>query len=244
MIRDLYNPHRPHLGRDLFRSWHARVQAAVFVFIFELMFLVAAPALAQQQPPPTQSKPPAEATKDAPKDATPLKKAVQEKKVITEEDLAKPAVPLDFSNADEGEEINPLCDPSCEDELRAEMGFTPGRELEFRNQLTLARHEIGSDKAWNSMLESGIRAAGLFCDLHRNKAAMDAFRPVPKAARDEINLHYIDRDREYAGQYRNFEGQVNERITAIQKFAPIRARIMQYEWSTAVNRACPDVKLP
>jgi hypothetical protein len=244
MIRDLYNLHRLHRGRDLFRSWHAEMQAAAFVFIFELMFLVAAPARAQQQPTPPQSKPPAEAPKDAPKDATPLKKAVHEKKVITEEDLTKPAVPLDLSNADEGEEINPLCDPSCEDELRAEMGFTPERELEFRNQLTFARHEIGNDKAWNSMLESGIRTAGLFCDLHRNKAAMDAFRPVPKAARDEINLHYIDRDREYAGQYRSFEGQVNERIAAIQKFAPIRAKIMQYEWSTAVNRACPDVKLP
>jgi hypothetical protein len=169
---------------------------------------------------------------------------VQEKKVITEDDLAKPAVPLDLSDADEGEEINPLCDPSCEAELRAQMGFTPGRELEFRNQLTLARHEISYDKSWNSMLDSGIRAAGLYCGLQRNRAAMAAGRPVPKAARDEINLRYIDRDREYAGQYRDFEGQVNERITAIRRFAPFRATIMQYEWSTAVNRACPDVKLP
>jgi hypothetical protein len=242
MIRDLNNLHGLNRGRDFFRSWFARTQGAGFVSIFALLFLVAATgsALAQQQPAPAQSKPPAE----APKDATPLKKAVQEKKVITEDDLAKPVEPLDLSDADEGEEINPLCDPSCEDELRAKMGFTPGRELEFRNQLTLARYEIGNDKAWNSMLDSGIRAAGLFCGLHRNKAAMDASRAVSKAARDEINLHYIDRDREYAGQYRNFEGQVTQRIAAIRGFAPLRATIMQYEWSTAVNRACPDVKLP
>lgn len=242
MIRELDNLCGLYGGRDFFRSLLARTKDAGSVSIFALIFLFAATgsALAQQQPAPAQNKPPAE----APKDATPLKKAVKEKKVITEDDLAKPPEPLDLSDADEGEEINPLCDPSCEEELRAEMGFTPERELEFRNQLTFARHEIGNDKAWNSMLDSGIRAAGLYCDLHRNKAAMDAGRPVSKAARDEINLRYIDRDREYAGQYRNFEGQVTQRIAAIRGFAPLRATLMQYEWNTAVNRACPDVKLP
>lgn len=242
MIRDLNNLYGLYGGRYFLRSLLARTKGAGFVSIFVLIFLFVAtgPALAQQQPAPAQNKPPAE----APKDTAPLKKAVHEKKVITEDDLAKPAEPLDLSGADEGEEINPLCDPSCEDELRAEMSFTPERELEFRNQLAFARHEIGNDKAWNSMLDSGVRAAGLHCDLHRNKAAMDAGRAVSKAARDEINLRYIDHDREYAGQYRNFEGQVTQRIAAIRQFAPLRATIMQYEWSTAVNRACPDVKLP
>ena len=234
MIRNL------HPGRCSFRFRLAQNQAATFTFVFLLILLFAAPIHSRQQPAPAQTKPPAE----APKDATPLKKAVHEKKVITEEDLAKPAEPVSLSDADEGEEINPLCDPSCEADLREQMGFTPERELEFRNQLTFARHEISNDKAWNSMLDGGIRAAGLYCELHRNKAAMDAGRAVPKAARDEINRSYIERDREYAGQYRSFEGQITQRIAAIQRFAQFRATIMQYEWSTAVNRACPDIKLP
>jgi hypothetical protein len=237
MIRNLHNL---HAGRDFFCSRLARTQAAAFVFIFVSIFLLGAPAYAQQQPAPAQTKLPAE----GPKDATPLKKAVQEKKVITEEDLAKSAEPISLSDADEGEEISPFCDLSCEAELRAQMGFTADRELEFRNPLTVARHEISSDKAWNSMLDNAVRAAGLYCDLQRNKAAMAANRPVSKAARDEINLHYIDRDREYASQYREFEGQVNERITAIRRFAPLRATVMQYECNALVNRACPDIKLP
>jgi hypothetical protein len=241
MIRNLHILRGFHGGREFFRSRLARTQAAAFVFVFVLILLFAASAPAQQQQPaPAQTKPPAE----APKDATPLKKAVQEKKVITEEDLAKPAMPLDLSDIDEGEEINPLCDLSCEAELRAQMDFTRERELEFRNQLTFARHEISSDKAWSSMLDSAVRAAGLFCDLHRNKAAMEEGRAVSKASRNEINYHYLERDREYAGQYREFEGQVNERIAAIRRFAPFRATVMQYEWSTLVNGACPDVKLP
>jgi hypothetical protein len=234
MIRNL------HSGQCSFRFRFAQKQGAGFTFVFFLVLLFATPIHAQQQSAPAQTNPPAE----APKDVTPLKKAVHEEKVITEEDLAKPAAPLDLSESDEGEEINPLCDPSCEADLREQMGFTPERELEFRNQLTFARHEISNDKAWDSMLDSGIRAAGLYCDLHRNKAAMDAGRAVSKAARDEINRSYIDRDREYAGQYRNFEGQVTQRIAAIQRFAPFRATLMQYEWITAVNRACPDIKLP
>jgi hypothetical protein len=121
------------------------------------------------------------------------------------------------------------------------MGFTPERELEFRNQLTLARHEISYDKSWNSMLDSAIRSAGLYCNVQRNRAAIDAGRAVSKAARVEISHQ---RDREYAGQYRDFEGQVTQRIATIRRFAPFRATIMQYEWSAAVNRACPDVKLP
>ena len=237
MIRNLKNLFR---SWNFVRSWCAQTQAGAFSLILVLMILSPASAYAQQQPPPAQTKAPAE----APKDATPLKKAVRQKKVITEEDLAKPAEPLTLSDADEGEEINPFCDPSCEAALRAQMGYAPEREAEFRNQLTLAWHEISSDKAWNSMLDSGLHAASLYCDLHRNKAAVEANRVVSKAARDEINLHYIEHDREYAGQYRNFEGQVTQRIAAIQRFAPFRATVMQHEWTTLVNRACPDVKLP
>jgi hypothetical protein len=232
MIPDL------HRSRNLIRScW---LQAHTAVALIFLLMILATPAPARQQPASAAAKPSVE----APKDAKPLKKAVREKKVITEDDLAKPAERVSLDDADEGEEISPLCDLSCEAELKAQVGFTPERELEFRNQLTFARHEISSDKAWNSMLDSAIHAAGLYCDLHRNKAAVEANRVVSKAARDEINLHYIEHDRDYASQYRNFEGQVTQRIAAIRRFAPFRATVMQYEWSTLVNRACPDVKLP
>ena len=105
-----------------------------------------APAPAAQQPAPASPKPSGETPKDAK-----LKQGVHKKKVITEDDLAKPAERVSLSDAD-GEENNSICDLSCEAELRAEMGITPDRELEFRNQLTLARNEISNDHSWNSLL--------------------------------------------------------------------------------------------
>jgi hypothetical protein len=99
-----------------------------------------APTPAAQQTPAPLSKP----SIPTPSETTPLQKAVHQKKVLTEEDLAKPDKAISPSDFD-GEENNPLCDLSCEADLRAQMGFGPEREAEFRNQMTLARHDIGDD---------------------------------------------------------------------------------------------------
>ena len=89
---------------------------------------------------------------------TPLQKAVHQKKVITEDDLAKPARVISLSDL-EGEENNPTCELSCEAELRAQMGFGPERDAEFRSRLTLARHEIGDDRLWSTTLQDALQAA-------------------------------------------------------------------------------------
>ena len=232
------------------RFWLAQSSAEVYLRLVLLIFFFAGTSQAtsppQSQdsdskpaPAPAQSKP---STATSP-EATPLKKAVHEKKIITEDDLAKPAKPLSFRDAEE-EENDPLCDSSCEAELKAQMGFTPEREFEFRNQLTFARHEISSDKAWNSMLDSALRAAGLYCDLQRQKAQIVAKGTVSQVTLNEIHARYYEREQNLSSQYRNFEGQVTQRIAAVQRFAPFRAMVMQFEWSAAANHACPDFKLP
>jgi len=198
-----------------------------------------APAPAAQQPDPASPKSSGEASKDA----KPLREAVHKKKVITEDDLAKPAEPVSLSDAD-AEENNSICDLSCEAELRAEMGFTPDRELEFRNQLTLARNEISNDHAWNSLLGSALDAARGYCDLQRHKAEILAKGNVAEPLRNNVTAEYAPRERELSSQYRNSEGYLTQRIAAVRRFASFRATIMQYEWDDAVNRACPDFKLP
>jgi len=198
-----------------------------------------APAPAAQQPATATSKLPTE----TPKDSAPLKKAVHDKKVITEEDLAKPEKPLKFSDADE-EENSAICDLSCEAELKSRMGITHDRELEFRNQLTLARNEIANDHAWNSMLDGALHAASSYCDLQRQKAEILSKGDASDLARSMVNSRYANRERDLSLQYRNSAGQVTQRISAVQRFAPLRASVMQYQWDDSINRACPDFRLP
>jgi hypothetical protein len=198
-----------------------------------------APVPAAQQPPATSptSSPAASA------DSKPLQKPVHQKKVLTEEDLAKPAKPISLSDLD-GEENNPVCDLSCEAQLRSQMGFGPEREAEFRNQLTLARHEIGADRVWNDALQSALRAAGDYCDIQSQKTKILGKGIAAPYTRDNVNSRFAERERKLALQYRESMGLLTQRREAIQRFALFRATVMQYQVSEAAARVCPDYPLP
>jgi hypothetical protein len=196
-----------------------------------------APAPSAQQPPPASTTP-APAT---PGDSTPAQKPVHQKKVLTEDDLAKPTKAISLNDLD-GEENNPVCDLSCEAELRA--GFGPEREAEFRNQLTLARHEIADDKLWNSNLQSALQAAGDYCEIQRQKAKILGNGNAPQYVRDDVNHRFSDREGKLLVQYRNSSGLLMQRIQVVQGFVPFRATVMQYQVSEATARVCPDYNLP
>jgi hypothetical protein len=247
-------------GVILFRQWLliARVSGAHSIFVCALLLIVsssataAAPFKASQDPnakpapaPSAQQTPAASsnAVPRAPTESTPLQKAVRQKKVITEEDLAKPSKAISLSDL-EGEENNPTCDLSCEAELRERMGFGPEREAEFRNQLTLARHEIGDDKVWTSTLQSALEAAAGYCDVQRRKAQILGKGVVSQYVRDDLSQRFADRQGKFVSQYRNSSGLLTQRIHAVQRFAPFRATIMQYQVSEATTRVCPDYTLP
>lgn len=198
-----------------------------------------APAPAAQQPPPVSSTP----SPATPNDSTSLQKAVHQKKVLTEDDLAKPAKPISLNDL-EGEENNPICDLNCEAELRAAMGFGPEREAEFRNQLTLARHEIVNDKVWNYTLQSALQAAGDYCDIQRQKAKILGNGTVAPYTRDTVNSRFADREHKLILQYRNSSGLLTQRIQTVQRFASFQATVMQHHLSEATARVCPDYTLP
>jgi hypothetical protein len=198
-----------------------------------------APGSPGQQPPAAASNPSSHASADS----TPLRKAVHQKKVITEDDLTKPAKPITLSDL-EGEENNPTCDLSCEAQLREQMGFGPEREAEFRNQLTLARHEIGDDGIWNSHLQSALRAAGDYCDIQRQKARILGKGVVSQYLRDDVSHWFSEREFKLTSQYRESTGLLTQRIQAVQRFAPFRATVMQHQVSEATARVCPDYTLP
>jgi hypothetical protein len=176
-------------------------------------------------------------------DRTPLQKAVHQKKVITEDDLAKPARVISLSDL-EGEENNPTCDLSCEAELRAQLGFGPEREAEFRNQLTLARHEIGDDRVWGTTLQDALQAASGYCDIKRQIEKIVGKGVVSEYIRNDVHSRFADREGRLSSQYRNSAGLLTQRIQAVQRFAPLRATVMQYQWNEATARVCPDYALP
>ncbi|HXY23500.1 MAG TPA: hypothetical protein VEI73_02545 [Candidatus Acidoferrum sp.] len=238
------------------KSKNARVAALVFSFLILFSFNVAssragrprqsqdpnskpAPAPAAHPVAPAQTKPSSETAQEA----APLKKAVHEKKVITEEDLAKPGKPLKLSEG-EDEESNSICDLSCEAELKAQMGVTKDRELEFRNQLTLARNEIGNDRAWNSMLDDAFRAASSYCDVQRQKAEILSKGDSSGYARYMVNDRFAKKQSDLTVQYRNYADLAKQHISVVQRFASFRATIMEYQWNDLTNRACPDFQLP
>jgi hypothetical protein len=196
-----------------------------------------APAAQQSSSAPSNSSP------AAPTDSKPLPKAVHQKKVLTEDDLVQPPKPISLSDLD-GEENNPMCDLFCEAELRSQMGFGPEREAEFRNQLTLARNEIGSDRVWNDALQSALRAAADYCDIQNQKAKILGKGNAAPYVRDNVNSRFAERERRLALQYRESTGLLNQRVEVIQRFAPFRASVMQHQMSGAAARVCPDYPLP
>jgi hypothetical protein len=197
------------------------------------------PVPAAQQPAAGSSNFPAHEASES----TPLQKAVHQKKVITEDDLAKPARSISLSALD-GEENNPACNLSCEAELRAEMGFGPEREAEFRNQLTLARHEISDDRVWTSTLQDALQAASGYCDIQRQIEKIVGKGAVSEYTRNDVRSRFAEREGKLKSQYRNSAGLLTQRVQAVQRFAPFRATVMQYQWNEATARICPDYTLP
>jgi hypothetical protein len=198
-----------------------------------------APASPAQQPPAASA---ASSSRTAPA-STPLQKAVHQKKVITEDDLAKPAKPITLSDLD-GEENNPTCDLSCEAELRSEMGYGPEREAEFRNQLTLARHEIADDKVWSYTLQTALHAADGYCSIQRQKAQIFGKGEVSEYVRNGVNSQFAERERGFVLHYRESAGLLTQRIQGVRRFAPFQATVMQYQWNEALARVCSDYTLP
>jgi len=50
------------------------------------------------------------------------------------------------------------------------MGFGPEREAEFRNHLTLARHEIGDDRVWRYDSARCVAAASGYLRHQANRS--------------------------------------------------------------------------
>jgi hypothetical protein len=231
-----------------FQMRRALTQRAKYLLVLIPLFVVGwhvSVAATQSSENPSAKTAPAPAAPQpaASAESKPLQKAVHEKKVITEDDLAKPAKPISLKDLD-GEENNPICDLSCEAVLREQWGYGPEREAEFRNQLTLARHEITSDRVWNNHLESALKSLADWCDIQRQKAQILGKGNVASYTRDSVNSRFYEREQKPIQQHRNEIGLLTQHIGAIQRFAPFRAALMEHEVREATTRVCPDYSIP
>ena len=190
------------------------------------------------KPSPTANPAPAK-----PADDKLTQKPVHQKKVFTDDDFIKSSKPASANDLDT-EENNPVCGLTCEDVLRKQWGYGPEREAEFRNQLTLARHEISYDRIWNNHLEAALKALGDWCDIQRQKAQILGKGTPWSNARDNVNSRFAEREQKLVLQHRNESGYLTQHIEAIQRFAPFRAALMQYEVSETTNRVCSEYNMP
>lgn len=187
-----------------------------------------------QQAPTTSSTPSPKAAGE-----TPLQKAVHQKKVITDDDLTQTIVA-----GDKGTEADndPYCDADCRDELRDEMGVAPEHELEFRNQLTLAEHEIAADSQWTSASHKASDAAQTYCTLETQKAEL--FSKGKSDLNNQLNYFFTQREGKLRNDERAAEGELQHRIQEVGRLDSLKAAVMQQEWNAQLRRACPDGQLP
>jgi len=198
----------------------------------------AAPQDKSTQPPPApaangSSSTPDAGTKTDQDNKFPLRKALKEKKVLTEDDLRpKPKV---AAEGEEGEpDFNPVCDPDCEEIVRSQTGVEPDHELEFRNKLKVESLAIGRDQQWNNYLYDATRTAAAYCDWKRKNPQPSSQQGI-KAILDGRDLWW---------KYKDKEGWVLKRIQDVQQSEAFRAVVMRSEWQAAYYRCCQDLQVP
>lgn len=192
---------------------------------------------------PTQSQAPSSTPAGSSSHASPLKKAVRQKKVITEDDLAQPSK-LKSDDVDEGEEDNPVCDYSCQSQMRIYLGFGHERDAEFQNQLMLARHDIAGDKQWLNLLDDARKTGAAYCVIEEQKVQVLGKGEVPQYTRDNVNAQFSDREGKLVQQFRTASALVTQHIQSIRGSANFRSTVMQYQWNGVLAHICPGHLLP
>lgn len=170
---------------------------------------------------------------------TALQKAVRDKKVITDDDLSKTIAAGDKGTAADND---PYCDANCREELHDEMDVEPEHELEFRNQLTLAEHEIAADSQWISASRKASDAAKNYCDLEARKT--DLFSKGKSDPNTQLNYFFTQREGKLRNYERAAEGELQHRIQEVGRTDFLKAAVMQQEWNADLRRACPGGQLP
>lgn len=167
--------------------------------------------------------------KTAPQDESALKKAVKQKRVLTEDDLSVKPKDLAGSATDQAE-FNPVCNADCEELVREQNQVEPDHELEFRNKFLLATREIARDTQWANLLYEAIGWAQIRYEASQNRR--------PQFPRGFLPTND-------AGQmwrtYKEKEGWVKFRIQEVGKIDPLRANIMTNQWKVAYQRCCGDL---
>jgi hypothetical protein len=164
---------------------------------------------------------------------TPLRKALKEKKVLTEDDL-RPRPKVSPENEDVEKEFDPICDPSCEEMVRSEMPPEPDRELEFRNQFKIATQEIARDHVWNSALYETRDTGWAFCGFKRKYPQPITMEP----------LDLITKEQDLWMKFGLAELRMKNRMDNVQSFDALRAVIMKIQASEVLRGSCKELRLP
>ena len=222
--------------------WKGRRQfrrAAFFLILFsicsfsERYFANAQEKAAEAKPSPEKKDAPgvspAPSNTDQ-KQESPLKKAVKEKKVLTEDDLRAKPKAAKKGNGDESE-VNPVCNSYCEEMVRTQLGIEPEHELEFRNHFRVASQEVAEDQEWGKAIFEASTWAENYCNFKRKY-------PRPEGAGMDYQMEDIWL------KYKDKEGMMLLRLKNAIDMDAFRAAIMRNEWNVESLRVCGNLNLP
>lgn len=167
-----------------------------------------APAAAgEKQPPPTGSPAQAKAnsTPEAAPPQSPVKTAIKNHHVITNDDLAGKGGMFGTASADiDISNIND-CDRNCFDSVRRGAPGLADPAGQWKRDLLHGIDKVTADAKWQAALNGLARTKGRFCQLDREKAEALANNANPR----NVTEQELSIEEEYEGKYKAAQSELN-----------------------------------
>ena len=193
-------------------------------------------------PPPSSPAPavasPAPPTGASEKPAAPAKP----KHVITNEDL-EPHSP----NGQKDDKFLPgegsllLCDSSCEQAARNELGYDSDNEAEWRVQIVRARRDLVEDAAWRGLLSQAVQQTKYYCNflLQESQQTAPSGNDYNSRSQRARNANYFESmGRTLQQGLESLSNRIQEHIQEVRVLSPARAAMMTAQATRILERAC------
>jgi len=199
------------------------------------LFLIPLSSRAQNSSTPAPETP----TTDSAKKPTPPAKP---KHVITNEDLE----PRSNANAKDGkflpgESSLLICDTSCEQAARSELGYDSDNEAEWRVQIGRARRDLLEDTTWRGMLSQAIQQSNYYCNflLQQTQQTAPSGNDYNSQVQRARNANYFENmDRTLKQGLQSTMNRMQEHMKEVQVLSPVRAAMMSAQTTRIFDRTC------
>lgn len=204
-------------------------------YIGASFFLFPLASRAQNSSTPAPETPPTDSAKKPTAPAKP-------KRIITNEDLE----PRSNANAKDGkflpgESSLLICDASCEQAARNELGYDSDNEAEWRVQIVRARRDLIEDTAWRGLLSQAVQQTNYYCNflLQESQQTAPSGNDYNSRAQRARNANYFESmGRTLRQGLESLTNRMQQHIQEVRVLSPARAAMMTAQTTRILNRAC------